>query len=454
MNHPIAHTVRRTTGLQATILVALALLTARGGAAQVFATISEFQGGSEGANPGNLIFGTNGALYGATASGGSSGYGTVFELAPLTGDTWGKVVLFSFNGADGASPSPNSTLAFSSSGALYGTTFAGGSGDSGGTVFELAPPTAVGGAWTQTVLYSLPGSTGMRAPWGGVLVGPGGQLYGTAWATEEFFGENAGGAVFMLTPPATPGGTWTESTVFSFWPPTPLGQGSESGLVSVGGSLYGTNTDYDSDCGRVYELSPPATVGGAWTGTTISTFEGGGCGPIAGLTVGKGGVLYGTTYAGGSGTCEFQYGPLNGCGTVFQLTPPATVGGAWTETVIYNFTGLDGDGLYPATAVLLGKDGVLYGTTQFGGSATSGSPCEGYGAGGALEPLGCGTVFQLTPPAKPGGVWTETILHSFTGRDGEGLEPGSLTMNAAGDLFGSTLWGGAAEAGTIFTIQK
>jgi hypothetical protein len=110
----------------------------------------------------------------------------------------------------------------------------------------------------------------------------------------------------------------------------------------VGGSLYGTTetTGIGSGCGTVYQVQPPATDGGAWTGTGIYDFDGGaGCYPVAPLTVGPGGVLYGTTISGGSASnCLFS--ESLGCGTVFQLTPPATARGAWTETVIYNFTGL------------------------------------------------------------------------------------------------------------------
>jgi uncharacterized repeat protein (TIGR03803 family) len=444
-------TARPTRISEAAALLALALLTAHGGAAQTFGTIYSFNL-SDGGRPDGVIFGKNGSLYGTTGGGGGSGSGTVFELAPVKGGGWTETVLFSFNGSDGLEPGPNSTLAFGSNGALYGTTLEGGSGDNGGTVFELAPPAAAGGVWTQKVLYSFPGQTGMRLPFGGVLVGPDGALYGTAQASNLVLGRSAGGVVFKLTPPVAPGGTWTESTVFNFWPPTVLGQGPESGVVSVGGSLYGTNTDFGSDCGKVYELSPPAILGGVWTGTTISTFAGGGCGPIGPPTAGPGGVLYGTTYAGGSGTCEFQYGPLNGCGTVFQLTPPAVAGGAWTDSVIYNFTGLDGDGMYPSAGVVVGKDGVLYGTTEFGGSEVSGS-CIGYGIGGSYGEIGCGTVFQLTPPATAGGAWTETILHSFSGQHGAGSQPSSLTMNADGVLFGPTPFGGTTDVGTIFAIE-
>ncbi len=115
--------------------------------------------------------------------------------------------------------------------------------------------------------------------------------------------------------------------------------------------------------------------------------------------------------------------------------------------MIYLFTALNGDGAYPAAGVVLGKDGALYGTTTYGGSATSNSPCVYMGA-----TPGCGTVFKLTPPTTPGGAWTETILHSFTGQNGEGSIPGPLTLSANGVLYGPTFSGGGG-AGTIFALQ-
>ena len=410
------HTIRRALTWAATVLLSFALLAAQGGQAQAlaFATIYSFKGGSDGRAPNGVIFGKKGALYGTTYVGGTNtcglniayGCGTVFELAPAEGSAWTKTVLYSFNGADGASPSPSlastpgSKLAFGSNGALYGTTEAGGSNDSsgtgpGGTVFELAPPASAGGVWTESVLYSFPNSVNApHRPLGGVFIGPSGAIYGTTFS-NHFFDIQLGGTVFSLTPPGTPGGSWTERTLFDFWSDGALGMNPQASLVSVGGSLYGTT--YDSSllggCGSVYELSPPATAGGAWTGTAIYSFDnGGGCYSLAPVTAGPGGVLYGTTNAGGSGTVC-----VAGCGTVFQLTPPSVAGGAWTEAVVYSFTGINGDGASPAAGVVLGKNGVLYGPTTYGGSATSGSPCTYLGASG------CGTVFQLTPPAMPGG---------------------------------------------------
>jgi uncharacterized repeat protein (TIGR03803 family) len=113
--------------------------------------------------------------------------------------------------------------------------------------------------------------------------------------------------------------------------------------------------------------------------------------------------------------------------------------------VIYSFTAANGDGGYPSASVVLGANGVLYGTTQYGGIASS--PCSYYGA------LGCGTVFQLTPPTTPGGVWTEAILHTFSGQNGDGSIPiAGLTLSPSGTLYGTTSGGGNANKGTVFSV--
>jgi uncharacterized repeat protein (TIGR03803 family) len=150
--------------------------------------------------------------------------------------------------------------------------------------------------------------------------------------------------------------------------------------------------------------------------------------------VGTDKVLYGTSFDGGTGTaCR------NGCGTVYSLTPPTIPGGAWTEAVLYNFAGAD-DGQAP-TGVVIGPDKVLYGTTSNGGSGTS---CYD----------GCGTVFSLTPPADPGGPWTEKILHDFTGPDG--ANPGAgVALGTDGGLYGTTVNGGSGTCGcgTVFQLK-
>jgi len=157
--------------------------------------------------------------------------------------------------------------------------------------------------------------------------------------------------------------------------------------------------------------------------------------------------FYGTTFRGGAGTLCAYYTVVTGCGTVFQLTQAAS-GEAWTETVLHSFTGLDGDGAFPAGSLVVGGNGSLYGTTQYGGSATFGSPCTSNGASG------CGTAFVLTPPAVPGGAWTESVLHSFTGTNGDGAIPeGPLLLSPTGVLYGTTSAGGTANYGTVFSLM-
>jgi hypothetical protein len=109
--------------------------------------------------------------------------------------------------------------------------------------------------------------------------------------------------------------------------------------------------------------------------------------------------------------------------------------------VLYSFTGQNGDGAYPFGPVVLGKNGVLYGTTEFGGS---------FGCYSFYGVSGCGTVFQLTPPATPGGAWTETVLHQFTGQNGDGALPEApLALGSNGQLYGTTLYGGAGGNGGL-----
>jgi len=384
-------------------VIALAGLTAQLCAAQ-YSTLYSFKGGSDGASPyGGLTLGKSGVLYGTTFGGGDyAGDGTVFSFA-LEEDSWIHTVLLTFNRTGGSMPAAN--LVLGGDQFLYGTTVGGGSG--AGTIFELVPSKA--GEWEEALLYTFDSDHGSdnHTPWGAVLIGPDGSLYTTA----------RGGTAVALTPPVTPDGPYTGSVIYTFAGYGGQSTGPLAGFVSEGGALYGTTFSCTPDgCGAAYELTPPAVAGGTWIETTLHNFgavEGDGAGPAASLTVGQGGVLYGTTFYGGPGR-SCAYPKQNGCGTVFQLTPPAGAGGAWTETVLYSFTGLAGDGAFPGGPVVVGENGVLYGTTEYGGG---GGSCSYY------EAYGCGTVYQLTPPALPDGSWTETVLHTFTGQNGDGAVP-------------------------------
>lgn len=114
---------------------------------------------------------------------------------------------------------------------------------------------------------------------------------------------------------------------------------------------------------------------------------------------------------------------------MFQLTPPAGGSGSWTETVIHNFT--DGsDGAYPGGGVVLGPNGVLYGTASESGGTTY-----------------SGVVFELTPVG--GGQWTETVLHTFPAFKRDGTGPGStLALDQSGNLYGTTFYGGTTACST------
>jgi uncharacterized repeat protein (TIGR03803 family) len=134
------------------------------------------------------------------------------------------------------------------------------------------------------------------------------------------------------------------------------------------------------------------------------------------------GNLYGTSVLGG----DF------GSGTVFRLTPS---GNNWIHTVLYSFTG-GTDGAEPYKGVTLDSQGNLYGTAVAGGSGT----CEG----------GCGVAYKLT---NSGGVWTQTVIHAFTGGD-DGYGPGTgLTLGSHGILYGMTPTGGANAQGVIFLLR-
>lgn len=182
------------------------------------------------------------------------------------------------------------------------------------------------------------------------------------------------------------------------------------------GNLYGTtdNGGGACNCGTVFVLSPPANHNGAWVETILYRFQGDEAAtPEAGLIFDAAGNLYGTTAHGGG----------SNDGTVFRLTPPSAPGGNWTETTLYQFKG-GSDGDYPLSSLVLDKSGNLYGTTLFGGGAPN-----------------AGIVFQVAPPAGPGGSWTETVLHRFGhGRDGSNSQAG-LLIDKRGSLYGTTMTG-------------
>ncbi|MGA2739044.1 MAG: choice-of-anchor tandem repeat GloVer-containing protein [Bryobacteraceae bacterium] len=266
---------------------------------------------------------------------------------------------------------------------------------------------------------------GQSAP----VIGNGGALYGTTQGYEQDYG-----TVYALAPPpagSSGPGDWIQTVLYSFangndgaYPTTGLAIGGN-------GVLYGTTPDGGGgDGGTVFSVNPPESPGGSWTEAVVHSFAGSPDGVEPGpVTIGSDGVLYGITGFGGTGRCS-SYNEL-GCGIIFSLAPPATAGGTWTETILHDFNGVS-DRYW--NGVTIGRHGVLYGTTNDGGAN------------------GAGSIVSLTPPASPGGAWTERLLYSFSCGD-DGCNPaGILAAGADGILYGATVGGGASRSGTVFSF--
>ena len=349
--------------------------------------IYNFTGLDDGAGPDSaLIADASGNLYGTTAAGGVNQTevlgGVVFELSPpsSSGGTWTETVLHAFPASSGDGGSPAGDLTFDAAGNIYGVTAGGGTesalgcGSAGcGTVYQLKPPTAPGGSWTEAVLYNFlsSGSNDGFDPSTGVLVGAGGVLYGTT----GFGGHQGVGTFYRLSPPSS-GGMWTEKILYEFQGGA---DGSLPNALRVGkqGVLYGTTgLGGASGDGTVFQLTPPTSTSG-WKESVLYSFTGGldGAAPLSTVILDQLGNLYGTTTRGGSSSCR----PGQGCGSVYKLALPATSGGAWTETTLHDFTG-GRDGVQPEFGRLTPAKGAFFGTTALGGS-----------------PSGFGTVFSVRP---------------------------------------------------------
>ena len=172
----------------------------------------------------------------------------------------------------------------------------------------------------------------------------------------------------------------------------------------------------------VFKLAPTGT--GTWTESVLHSFAGGssdGGSPYAGLIADSAGNLYGTTYGGGA----------SGHGVVFRLAPTGT--GTWTESVLYAFAGGPSDGAYPYAGLIADGAGNLYGTTVEGGAS------------------GHGVVFKLAPTGT--GTWTESVLYAFAGYPSDGADPkAGLIADGAGNLYGTTVEGGASVNGVVFKL--
>lgn len=331
-----------------------------------------FAGSPDGGQPeGGLVFDKAGNLYGTTNKGGASDAGTVFELiAPGTpGGAWTESVLHNFQPVSGDGGSPETGLTWDHSGNLIGVTELGGVNGrfsctgSCGTVFQLSPPSTPGGAWTETIIQDFEYGQGAY-PRGTPVVAANGILYGTTYGG----GLNHEGVIYRLAPPATPGGAWAYRVLHAFTGGFD-GQSPRGPLVLHGsGVLYGTSLGGGAyEGGMVFQFVPPTVVGGAWTENVLCSFgfaTGDGISPSANVIFDSAGSIYGITIAGGA---------ANG-GTVFRCSPPASPSGSWTETILHSFgEGNAKDGVLPSGGLIFGKNGVLFGATQIGGSNSEGA---------------------------------------------------------------------------------
>jgi uncharacterized repeat protein (TIGR03803 family) len=377
------------------LAAALAVFTVQ--PAGAISILKGFQGdASDGQRPWGALVGDGaGNLYGTTPFGGSSGGGTVFTVK--TGGS-GFAILHSFTGGPSDGADPYASLVLDGSGNLYGTTTYGGEFNAG-TVFTIK---ADGTGFT--VLHQFTRSDGAN-PYASLIVDGAGHLYGTT----TYGGASDDGTVFTVK---TDGSAFAVLHSFAggaadganpYGAPILDGSGNLHGTTSAGGA---------SGDGTVFTM----TTGGD-DFTLVHSFAGGatdGATPYGSLVRDASGNLWGTTNSGGT----------SDEGTIFMID------GGGTLTVVHSFTGGASDGARPHVALILDGAGNLYGTTYSGGTSND------------------GTVFTIDA-----AVSTFTVLHSFAGNPTGGAHPeASLVLDGAGNLYGTTSYGGAADTGAVFTV--
>jgi len=256
---------------------------------------------------------------------------------------------------------------------------------------------------TFTTLYNFTGGSDGGNPYAGVIQNQSGNLYGTT----AYGGLYGYGVVYEVS------SSGSETVLYPFTDNTNGGIPWASVIRDSKGNLYGTTSYGYGDCGVVFQVDT------AGTETVLHTFYGGasdGCYPLQGVIMDKKGNLYGTTYHGGA----------SNQGTVFRLTPNGT------ETLLHSFAGGPSDGAMPTFGhLLMDKAGNLYGVTEEGGSSR------------------VGVLYKLTTKKQ------ETLLHSFAGHSSDGCYPlGSVSMDKAGNLYGTTYACGSSNNGTVWRVSK
>jgi len=397
---------------------------AHAGTLQVLYTFHGFPA-RDGANPHAApIMDGKGNLYGTAEAGGGSGCGVVYKLHKSRTGNWKETILYSFAcGDDGYSPV--SGLVSDKAGNLYGNTVYGGTGEcfffgariGCGVVFKLSP--GGGGTWTETVLYSFPAPPGSEygGPYASLTLDGKDQLFGTT----VLDGACDDGSVFRLK---RANGAWKETDLHTFCGNDGFAPGYGALVRDSAGNFYGTTM---GGKGTVFELSPLGH--GKWAFNTLHEFtqdEGGT--PEGGVTPDASGNLYGAEL----------YGGLGGYGSIYELSPAG--GGAWNESILYEFKGGGPDGQGPWQNPVFDSSGNLFGTTQAGGETQY---C-----------INCGVIYELVP--QGGGQWSESVVYSFGSQQNvaDGADPvGGLVRGADGNFYGTTYEGGdpsCSGCGVVF----
>jgi uncharacterized repeat protein (TIGR03803 family) len=382
--------------------VALAMVSNAASADVTFQTLYSFTGTSDGAGPqSGLVMDAAGNLYGTTAKGGASNMGMLFKLAP--DGTFAILHTFS-GGRDGAVPTA-AALTLDARGTIYGLTEQGGIAN-GGTAYRFRNG-------KMKVLHSFGVGSDSSWPQSGLLLQPDGSLVGTANQGGGAGCSQSGGCgtIFRLAPDGT------ETILHAFAGGTADGAGPTGTPVrDLAGNFYGT-TSYGGQLnkGTVYKIAPAGTESLLYSFTYTAS------NPYQGLTLDKHGNLFGTTELGS---------PYNS-GAVFKIDTESQ------ESIVYDLSKGPGKGV-GLTGFLADRKGNLYGTLFVGG---------GNQTGDCSYPGGCGAFFFLDPRTGQ-----STLLHGFGGSDGQNPYSGVIT-DGHGNYYGTTMWGGANNNGTIFKIS-
>ena len=268
-----------------------------------------------------------------------------------------------------------------------------------GSAFKMT----TGGTFTRIYAFcALTKCADGSQPWGGLSLGLDGNLYGTT----EGGGTVGSGTVFKLTPAGALTTVWSFDNAADgaapWYPP----------IQGLDGSFYGvSNTVYAGDYGALFKLTPTAKPPYKESVPVDFNFTNGN---EPNLPVqGTDGNFWGTTVGGGT----------SNLGVLYKTTPAGKL------TVLHDFTGYPSDGTNPLGALVQGNDGNYYGVTYVGGASN------------------LGTVFKVTAAGK------YTLLHSFAGYPNDGTHPRSgLVVGSDGNLYGTTLQGGAHNDGAIYKI--